>query len=283
MAVRCTIFSVELFIALFIAILGLFGAALPASAAPQYPDWSGQWTDLDISRWDPSRPRNLGQQAPLIPEYQAKLEAAMADRAKGGRGNTPTISCGHTGMPRSMLVYEAMEFSINPNITYLMFDFVDPLRRIYTDGRTWPASIPPTWMGYSIGHWEANSASGQYETLVIETRGFKGPRILDGSGIPLHADNQTIVKERIALDPNNADVLRNEITLIDHAFTQPWTVTRSYKRHRDSVWGEYSCGENNEHVFIQNEAYFLSADGYLMPTRKDQPPPDTRYFDGHGK
>ena len=38
------------------------------------------------------------------------------------------------------------------------------------------------------------------------------------------------------------------------------------------------CGENNEHVFIRNEAYFLSADGYLMPTRKDQPPPDARYF-----
>ena len=66
----------------------------------------------------------------------------MADRANGGRGNTPTISCGHTGMPRAMLVYEAMEFSVHPNITYLMFDFVDPLRRIYTDGRTWPSPLP---------------------------------------------------------------------------------------------------------------------------------------------
>jgi hypothetical protein len=202
----------------------------------------------------------------------------MADRAKGGRGNTPTISCGHTGMPRAMLVYEAMEFSIHPNITYLMFDFVDPLRRIYTDGRAWPSPLPPTWMGYSIGRWEGSRAGGQHDILVIETRGFKGPRILDGSGIPLHADNQTVVNERIALDEKNADVLHNEITLIDNAFTQPWTVTRSYKRNRHSVWGEYSCGENNEHVFIQNEAYFLSADGYLMPTRKHQPPPDTRYF-----
>jgi hypothetical protein len=270
MIARCFILSA--------ALVGLLGAASPAGAQAHYPDWSGQWTDLDISRWDPSRPRNLGQQAPLIPEYQAMLEAAMADRAEGGRGNTPTISCGHTGMPRSMLLYEAMEFSVQPNITYLMFDFVDPLRRIYTDGRAWPATLAPTWMGYSIGHWEASNTDGQYDTLVIETRGFKGPRILDGSGIPLHADNQTIVKERLALDPKNADVLRDEITLIDHAFTQPWTVTRSYTRNRNSVWGEYSCGENNEHFFIQNESYFLSADGYLMPTHKDQLPPDTRYF-----
>jgi hypothetical protein len=164
-----------------------------------------------------------------------------------------------------------------------MFDFVDPLRRIYTDGRDWPAALAPTWMGYSIGHWEGGGAGGKYDTLVIETRGFKGPRILDGSGIPLHADNQTIVKERLFLDDKNPDVLHDEITLIDHAFTRPWTVTRSYKRHRDPVWGEYNCGENNEHVFIHNEAYFLSADGYLMPTRKEQSPPDPRNFNAPKK
>ena len=31
-------------------------------------------------------------------------------------------------------------------------------------------------------------------------------------------------------------------------------------------------------VRIGNDAYFLSADGLLMPTRKNQPPPDLRYF-----
>jgi hypothetical protein len=32
------------------------------------------------------------------------------------------------------------------------------------------------------------------------------------------------------------------------------------------------------HVQIGNEAYFLSADGHLMPTKKNQAPPDLRYF-----
>ena len=76
MTVRCTILSV--------ALMGLIGATVPSVAHAQYPDWSGQWTDRDVSRWDPSRPTNLGQKAPLIPEYQAILDAAMADRAKGG-------------------------------------------------------------------------------------------------------------------------------------------------------------------------------------------------------
>jgi hypothetical protein len=30
---------------------------------------------------------------------------------------------------------------------------------------------------------------------------------------------------------------------------------------------------------IRNEAYFISADGYLMPTKKNQPVPDLRNFD----
>jgi hypothetical protein len=31
-------------------------------------------------------------------------------------------------------------------------------------------------------------------------------------------------------------------------------------------------------VRVGNESYFLSADGYLMPSKKGQKPPDIRYF-----
>jgi len=31
-------------------------------------------------------------------------------------------------------------------------------------------------------------------------------------------------------------------------------------------------------VFVGDQHYFISGDGLLMPTRKDQPPPDPRYF-----
>jgi hypothetical protein len=39
-----------------------------------------------------------------------------------------------------------------------------------------------------------------------------------------------------------------------------------------------NCAENNNHVEIGKENYMMSADGLLMPTRKDQRPPDLRYF-----
>jgi hypothetical protein len=119
--------------------------------------------------------------------------------------------------------------------------------------------------------------------LAVETRGLKGPRILESSGIPLHYDNLTILRERIALDRADRNVLRDEITTFDHAFTHPWIVTRSYRRRSDPTWIEDVCAENNNYVFIGHDSYFLSPDGSLMPTRKDQPPPDLRNFERAGR
>src|SRR5205807_1346810 len=101
-------------------------------------------------------------------------------------------------------------------------------------------------------------------------RGLKGPRIYESSGIPLHYDNRTVVKERIHLDKTDPNVLRDELAVFDHALTRPWEVTRSYRRLPDPTWIEDVCAENNNYVFVGRDTYFLSPDGYLMPTRKDQ-------------
>jgi hypothetical protein len=44
------------------------------------------------------------------------------------------------------------------------------------------------------------------------------------------------------------------------------------------IWIENICSVGNQHVQIGKEGYYLSADGLLMPAKKDQPPPDLRYF-----
>ena len=55
-------------------------------------------------------------------------------------------------------------------------------------------------------------------------------------------------------------------------------MTKSYRRERNPIWFEDNCAEDNHHVIIGKENYFVSADGFLMPAKKDQPPPDLRYF-----
>ncbi|MEA2937082.1 MAG: hypothetical protein QOC56_586, partial [Alphaproteobacteria bacterium] len=174
--------------------------------------------------------------------------------------------------------YQPLETIITPDITYIAVSFFGEFRRVYTDGRDWPATIKPTFSGYSIGRWVDEDGDGRYDTLEVETRSIKAPRNFDPSGIPFHKDNQTVVKERIFLDRSDPNILRDEITTFDHALTRPWTITRSYRRIRNPTWIEDVCAENNKYVFLGKESYFLSADGTLMPTRKDQPPPDLKYF-----
>ena len=256
---------------------GMMG--VQASDNTRYPDWKGQWTRIGGGSWDPSRSGGPSQQqAPLTPEYQAVLDSGLTEMAAGGHGNNPTVTCLPPGMPRAMLPYESMEIIIEPEATHIAIEFMNQLRRIYTDGRDWPRNLEPSYLGTSIGHWEDADEAGRYRTLVVETRGMKGPRTFDGS-IPLHKDNETVVKERISADKVDPNVLHNEITTIDHALTRPWTVTRSYRRARQAIWFEYPCAENNEHILISKENYYLSADGDLMPARKNQAPPELRNFD----
>jgi hypothetical protein len=43
-------------------------------------------------------------------------------------------------------------------------------------------------------------------------------------------------------------------------------------------WRESICAENNPHVRIGKEIYYVGADGNLMPTKKNQAPPDLKHF-----
>jgi hypothetical protein len=43
-------------------------------------------------------------------------------------------------------------------------------------------------------------------------------------------------------------------------------------------WRESACVEGTGLVAIGKEMYVLRADGFLMPAKKDQTPPDLRYF-----
>src|ERR1700686_3230349 len=109
------------------------------------------------------------------------------------------------------------------------------------DGRSFPKDEEATWSGYSIGKWLDTDNDGRFDTLEVETRNFKGPRVYEASGIPLHLDNESIIRERIALDKQNKDLLRYEITTIDHALTKPWTVLKTFRRERNVLWSEDQC------------------------------------------
>jgi hypothetical protein len=270
----------------------------------KYPDLRGQWVRWGPSgpdlkgplvrggpegrfgtRFDPHKPPGLEQEVPFTPEYQAKFEQNLKDQEEGGQGTAQTFACVSPGMPRATNGFNEYEYVLSPHTFYILTRHIhDDDRRIFTDGRDWPkdGEVEPTFFGYSIGKWIDTDGDGRFDLLEAETRGpFRGPRAFDVTGAPLHSDNMTIVKERYYIDKTNPDILHNDVTVIDHALTRPWTVNKTYGRQPNKetpFWRENNCAEKNQHVKLGDQNYMLSADGLLMPARKDQPPPDLRYF-----
>jgi hypothetical protein len=270
--------------ALAAALTLTIGGAQAADGA-KYPNWKGQWDTFSPPmggqriKFDPRKPFGPAQQAPLTPEYQKIHADSMADQAKGGQGNfISSAQCIPFGMP-SMMSIPILEYIITPDTTYISAG--TDLRRIFTDGRPRPSDAEPTYQGYAIGKWIDEAGSGVYDVLEAETRGpFKGPRAFDATGLPLHRDNQSIFKERFHLDKNDPNLLHDEITVFDHALTRPWSVDKTYRRNANAYpdWSRITCMEGNNQIVIDKENYFLSADGLLMPAKKEQAPPDLRYF-----
>src|SRR6202051_1471751 len=264
---------------LFINVIGSIAVAMVVIAGPvaaqqpfeesKYPAMAGQWLRVGpLGVYDSTKPPARGQQAPLTPEYQAIFETNLADVAKGGFGDDPVFTCIPEGMPRAMNLVLPMEFVITRNTTYIIMEYLTMLRRIYTDGRDFPTDEDPSFMGYSIGKWIDESGSGRFDVLEVETRNLKNPRTFDPSGLPVHKDGETVVKERFYLDKANPDTLYDQITVQDHALTRPWTVLKTMKREKKPIWVESICSEGNVHVNIGNRHYMLNGDGELMPAMK---------------
>jgi hypothetical protein len=270
--------------ALLAAAYGVSITSAQAQDLSKFPNWKGEWVRIGAGgQYDPTKPPVRGQQPPITDEYRAIWEKNIAEGIEGGQYFNTQVRCLPGGMPRMMMAYEPMEVILTPDTTYIHITFNNEFRRIYTDGRDFPADEEPSFSGYSIGKWIDEDGDGKYDVLEVETRNLKGPRIFDPSGIPLHEDNQTIVKERISLDKADPNKLLDQITTFDHALTRPWTVTRSYSRAKKTVWVEHICAENNDYVFIRGETYHLTDDGYLAPSRNGQAPPDLKMFEQHKK
>src|SRR5262249_20841643 len=108
-----------------------------------------------------------------------------------------------------------------------------------TDGRAWPKSMDPTWMGSSLGHWEG-------DTMVVETKGFNGKTNLDTVGHP-HSDEMNVTERYALTDPKH---IAYEVVINDaKTYSKPWKNSRVFTLRPDWDILEYSCMENNKDLF----------------------------------
>jgi hypothetical protein len=198
----------------------------------QLPDWSGVW-ELDWQRPGGLAAARAGMPK-LTPEYTARLEKYREDQKSGKNEQTNTANCDPPGMPQIMTQPYPVEFLFTPGKVTVAIEAYSQMRRIYVDGRPHAEDPDPTYQGDSIGHWEA-------DTLVVDTVGFI-PESLIAPGIG-HSDQMHIEEHFHKVAPDTMEI---RTTITDpKALAEPFTVTRTYKRHPDWQLKEYICAQNN--------------------------------------
>jgi hypothetical protein len=115
---------------------------------------------------------------------------------------------------------------LNPDLTY---------RQIFLDGRKLESAPNPSWMGYSVGHWDG-------DTLVVESFGFNDRTWLDHDGHP-HTEGLRMTERYRRRNFGNLEV---EVTFSDPgAYTKPWTVAVRAELAADTEMIEWVCNEGN--------------------------------------
>jgi len=206
--------------------------AAPAPRTPDgKPDLSGLWTKIS-----PKYGRNIA--ADLKPEEvkpwaQALVQQRLEDLGKEYMNVLcvplgPGYSTGadSTGAEMIKIVQTpSLIIMLNPDLTY---------RQIYLDGRKLEASPNPSWMGYSVGHWDG-------DTLVVESAGFNDRTWLDHDG---HPHTEALRMTERYRRPNFGN-LENEVTLSDPgAYARPWTISVRAVLAPDTEMIEWVCNEN---------------------------------------
>lgn len=118
-----------------------------------------------------------------------------------------------------------------PNLIAVLYEYQTIFRQFFTDGRSLPEDPNPTWMGYSIGHWEG-------DTLVVNTAGYNDRTSLDLAGHP-HTEALRLTERYHRRDVGHLEV---QVTFNDpKAYTRPWTIPAEFDLIPDGQLIEYVC------------------------------------------
>lgn len=197
------------------------------------PDLSGLWRPIGGYVANIAKDLKPGE----VP-FQPWAETLFKYRQETHSKDDPTGFCVPGGVPRSDLVGYPFKILQLPGMFVILYEAVHSFRQVFTDGRELPKDPNPTWMGYSVGHWDS-------DTLVVESAGFNDKGWLDNGGKP--ATDALRVTERFRRkDFGNAEI---RITIDDpKAYTKPWTMTLPLGFVPDSELLEYVCNENNKDI-----------------------------------
>lgn len=147
------------------------------------------------------------------PFYQCLPSGPEADRFSGWRRMLQT--------PTALVI-------LNEDLSY---------RMIFMDGRELEANPAPSWMGYSVGHWEGDA-------LIVDSNGYNDKTWLSRYG---QAHTQDL-RVREVYRRTDFGHLQVEVTFTDpNAYVKPWGFTSDLDLQADTEMLESICERSSEH------------------------------------
>jgi len=235
-------FAVVLTFALALSAAGQSTAQAPAQSPPAKSrsgaagaDFNGVWNAVSgvyefasFSKDDP----------PMTPWGWDQFRAARPSQGPHGvklsETNDRVYKCSPPGMPYIYIQLFPVQIVQTPKAVIEIFEYDHIVRYIFTDGRSHPADLTPTYNGHSIGHWEG-------DTLVVDTVGLNGKNWLDRVGHP-ESEQMHIVERIRRVDDKTLQV---DLTFDDpKAYAKPWNAMVRFGLR--PVWDilEHVCEDN---------------------------------------
>lgn len=198
--------------------------------ADSKPDLTGLWEFPVETAVGNIAMRNAGDLKTT--EIQTWAQALVKQRGESLGKDNPRYKClpegpgySTSGGVRRFLQTPGTIVILNEDLTY---------RQIYMDGRPLETNPNPSWMGYSVGHWDN-------DTLVVESFGFNDRTwILDGYP---HTEALRMTERFRRTDFGHLEVA---ITFQDpNVYSRSWTVTMHARLAADTNMLESVCNENS--------------------------------------
>jgi len=195
------------------------------------PDLSGLWEIVTGGAGGNIAERSLGDLKPG--DVQPWAQALVKQRVENYGRDNPHYQCLPQG-PAYSTLNGIKRFIQTPAMIAILDDDLT-YRVVFMDGRALETDPNPSWMGYSVGHWDR-------DTLVVESFGFNDRTWLVG-GYP-HTDKLRVTERYRRTDFGHLELA---VTFQDPgAYTKPWTVQARAELAADTELLESVCNEQSD-------------------------------------
>jgi hypothetical protein len=227
--------------------------------------WAGPSSGAALPRGKPADKPSLTPLGQQLFDQQKPL----GKYSPAGTNDPHVRYCDPFGVPHNMTdEIRGMTITTLPNRTFIMLQYMDVWREIWTDGRNLPTNVGAAgknaldtkFNGYSVGHWEDDY------TFVVDTTGLDPDTWVSKAGYAHSIDAH--VQERYHRDSKN-DVTLNMTMDDPKLYTKPFFLGEEHFRWvPNQALDDFTCIPSQVEQYLQNMGDPAGSDPNAAPQRR---------------